>query len=298
MQLIRHATRSPVYRHARWWIIGCLLALSLAACRAAEPPGGDRAIVVPAVAVPTTTAPTTDRNAPTVTPDMAPVRDSGWQPLFPGAEVRTYVADRAMTALRLAPAAVDFAVAYTTDPNAARTVDGWLRNSSALAAVNCGFYFTDEQQQNHAIGLLAGPEGVLSTLRPQWGGVLLVDDHKGWVQTAPAAQPGPVRLGVQGWPMLVRNRTPVSRLDATNPDARTVVAQDDQGRIIFLVDIGGVSLASLAQFLLASDMGIVHAVNLDGGSSTGLRYRSRADAPAAGYDSFWVPCALLIRPAP
>lgn len=289
-----HDTRTTLSR----LLCALLVMLSLPACSDIALPDDVGDIVVPANEVPATAAPASPFVVPaeSPTPGVAPVRDSGWQPLFPGAEVRTHVAGRAMTALRLVPNAVDFDVAYTTNPDEVRTVDGWLRRSSALAAVNCGFYFTDEQQQNHPIGLLAGPQGTLSPLRPQWGGVLFVNDEKGWVQTAPPALKGPVRLGVQGWPMLVRNGAVVPRLDADNPDARTVVAQDDQGRIIFLVDTGGASLASLAQFLAESDMGIVQAVNLDGGSSTGLRYRSDPDAPASGYDSFWIPCALLIHP--
>ncbi len=269
--------------------------LLLTACAEIELPVNERAVIVPAATALAPAADTTRATSQLSTPTPPPVHDSGWQELFPGTEVRTHIAGRAMTALRLVPAAVHFDVAYTTNPNDARTVDGWLNRSTALAAVNCGFYFTDDQDQNHAIGLLAGPEGTLSPLRPQWGGVLFVNDEKGWVQTAPPALKGPVRLGVQGWPMLVRNGAVVPRLDGDNPDARTVVAQDDQGRILFVVDIGGVSLDSLARFLVDSDMGIVQAVNLDGGSSSGLRYRSAANAAAAGYDSFWIPCALLIN---
>ncbi len=275
-------------------VCGLLFTLSLVACSEVALPQDGRAPVIPAVEMPATVMPANPDVPPIANP--APVRDSGWQPLFAGAEVRTHVAERAMTALRLMPNAIAFDVAYTSNPDEVRTVDGWLDRSNALAAVNCGFYFTDEQQQNHAIGLLAGPQGTLSPLRPQWGGVLFVNDEKGWVQTAPPALKGPVRLGVQGWPMLVRNGAVVPRLDADNPDARTVVAQDDQGRILFLVDTGGASLDSLAQFLVASDLGIVQAVNLDGGSSTGLRYRPEPGADASGYDSFWIPCALLMNP--
>lgn len=283
------------YRFCTWrttlsWITcGLLVIVNVAACSEVTRSEDGRAPVIPAVEMPANPA-----VPPTTGP--APVRDSGWQPLFPGAEVRTHVAGRAMTALRVVPTAIHFDVGYTTRPEEVRTIDSWLEGSTALAAVNCGFYFTDEQQQNHAIGLLAGPQGTLSPLRSQWGGVLFVNEEKGWVQTAPPALKGPVRLGVQGWPMLVRNGAVVPRLDADNPDARTVVAQDDQGRVIFLVDTGGVSLASLAQFLVDSDLGIVQAVNLDGGSSTGLRFRSESGAAASGYDSFWIPCALLMSP--
>lgn len=277
-----------------WITCGLLVIVNVAACSEVTRSEDGRAPVIPAVEMPATVMPANPAVPPTISP--GPVRDSGWQPLFPGAEVRTYVAERAMTALRVVPTAIHFDVAYTTRPEEVRTVDSWLEGSTALAAVNCGFYFTDEQQQNHAIGLLAGPQGTLSPLRSQWGGVLFVNEEKGWVQTAPPALKGPVRLGVQGWPMLVRNGTVVPRLDADNPDARTVVAQDDQGQIIFLVDTGGVSLASLAQFLVESDLGIVQAVNLDGGSSTGLRYRPEPGADASGYDSFWLPCALLMSP--
>ncbi|MFZ1596204.1 MAG: phosphodiester glycosidase family protein, partial [Anaerolineae bacterium] len=60
-------------------------------------------------------------------------------------------------------------------------------------------------------------------------------------------------------------------------------------------DVTSATLAGFAAFLAASDLGLVQAVNLDGGSSTGLRYRAAVNDPAAGYDSFFVPCAVVIR---
>jgi uncharacterized protein YigE (DUF2233 family) len=52
---------------------------------------------------------------------------------------------------------------------------------------------------------------------------------------------------------------------------RSVVAMDKQGRLLFIVSPGQVfSLDQLADQLASSDLSIDVALNLDGGSSTGL----------------------------
>ena len=106
---------------------------------------------------------------------------------------------------------------------------------------------------------------------------------------------GDLRLGLQGWPMLVRNGKLVPGLNDSDPAARTAAAVDSQGRVLFIADVTSTTLAEFARFLAASDLLLVQAVNLDGGSSTGLRYRTTVNDSAAGYDSFFVPCAVLIR---
>lgn len=260
----------------------CSLTLLLSACEMPTPQLGD---ATPALATPTAAPPTRE----------GPNLDSGWQPLFPGAEIRRNLGHAPRLALRLDPAAVRFDVAFSADPARMQTVGGWLNEQSALAAVNCGFYLTTEQNENRHIGLLAGSQGVLSPLRAGWGGVLLVRGSKASLAVAPGSVSGDLRLGLQGWPMLVRGGQPVSGLNDSDPAARTAAGVDSQGRIVFVADVTSATLAGFAAFLAASDLGLVQVVNLDGGSSTGLRYRVAANAPSSGYDGFFVPCAVVVR---
>jgi len=260
----------------------CLLCILLTACD----------IPTPQLQEPTPTLPNPNTAAPT--PDNASA-DSGWQPLFAGAEVRRNLGNAARLALRLDPAAVTFAVGFNANPNQMQTVGAWLSAQAALAAVNCGFYLTTDQGENRHIGLLAGPDGVLSPLRSGWGGVLLVRGSKASLAVAPGSVSGDLRLGLQGWPMLVRSGKPAPGLNDSDAAARTAAAVDSQGRILFIADVTSTTLAEFARFLAASDLQIAQAVNLDGGSSTGLRYRATLNAPAAGYDSFFVPCAVVVR---
>lgn len=259
-----------------------ILCILLAACDMPTPQLQD----------PTPTLPNPSTAAPT--PGNAST-DSGWQPLFTGAEVRRNLGNAARLALRLDPAAVTFTVAFNANPNQMQTVGAWLSEQAALAAVNCGFYLTTDQGENRHIGLLVGPDGALSPLRSGWGGVLLVRGHKASLAVAPSSLSGDLRLGLQGWPMLVRSGKPAPGLNDSDAAARTAAAVDNQGRIIFIADVTSSTLAEFARFLAASDLQIAQAVNLDGGSSTGLRYRATLNDPAAGYDSFFVPCAVLIK---
>jgi hypothetical protein len=261
----------------------CILCILLVACDVPTPQLQDS---TPRLPNPSTATPTPgNANA-----------DSGWQPLFVGAEVRRNLGNATRLALRLDPAAVTFAVAFNANPNQMQTVGAWLSAQAALAAVNCGFYLTTDSGENRHIGLLAGPDGVLSPLRSGWGGVLLVRGKKASLVIAPGSVSGDLRLGLQGWPMLVRSGRLAPGLNDSDAAARTAAAVDSQGRILFIADVTSSTLAEFARFLAASDMQIAQAVNLDGGSSTGLRYRATLNDPAAGYDSFFVPCAVLIKP--
>lgn len=279
---LRCVRRACTMKAAAPRLMLCILCILLTACE----------IPTPQLRDPTPTLPNPSTAAPT--PDNASA-DSGWQPLFAGAEVRRNLGNAARLALRLDPAAVTFAVAFNANPNQMQTVGAWLSAQAALAAVNCGFYLTTDQGENRHIGLLAGPDGVLSPLRSGWGGVLLVRGSQASLVIAPASVSRDLRLGLQGWPMLVRSGKLAVGLDDSDAAARTAAAVDSQGRILFIADVTSTTLAEFARFLAASDLQIAQAVNLDGGSSTGLRYRATLNDQAAGYDSFFVPCAVVVR---
>jgi hypothetical protein len=93
--------------------------------------------------------------------------------------------------------------------------------------------------------------------------------------------------------MLIADRVPnYQRGPGDRTSRRTVVAQDSQGRILWIsTSLLGMTLDQTAAFLTHPDFDIVHALNLDGGGSMLL------DAPGAGLPSFDpVPVILAIYP--
>jgi uncharacterized protein YigE (DUF2233 family) len=76
---------------------------------------------------------------------------------------------------------------------------------------------------------------------------------------------------------------------------RSVVAIDRAGRVVFLVSPGATfTLTGLAEWLAASDLDLDAALNLDGGTSSGLIARLPDDV--WGIDSWLeVPAAIVVR---
>ena len=263
-----------------WGTATCVLvSFLIAACQIPTPQTPLTPVFQTATPIPTATQPASDT----------------WQPLFAGAEIRTRINGVSRTALRVNPQIVKFDVAFTPRPNEMRSVGGWLETRGALAAINCGFY-ASENNEIRMIGLLASATTVYSNTRRGWGGALHVRNGKAVIYAAPSPAQGALQLGVQGWPMLVRNGKALTGLNNSDLDVRTAAAVDNDGRVLFITDGSGQSLNAFAQVLAASNLGIVHAVNLDGGSSTGMKYRPAATGTAQGLDSFPVPCAILLLP--
>lgn len=217
-----------------------------------------------------------------------------WRPLAPGVEALA-TAD-GLTALRHSSIAVRYAHHFEPDPARARSVGGWLRaDASALAAVNCGFYWENGGRYQH-LGLLMTGGQETTKLRRRWGGVLIVREGEAFVAPNPQRLLAPATLGLQGWPMLAAGGRVLPGLDASDTDRRTAVGMDGQGRVVWVVDPAGRTLADFAQRLLASDLGLIEAVNLDGGASTGLRWRAAPGAALNGPESLPVPCVILLGP--
>ena len=253
-----------------FWIAVCLLA----GCTAIETP----------------TIPPAAYSAPSPTS----VIDEGWQPLASGIEL--LAASDGLIALRHDPTDVGYAVGFEAAPEQANTVSAWLQaDPEAVASVNCGFFWDDSGSYRH-LGLLMAEGQRWSDLRSQWGGVLIVRDGKAFVTPRPQRLLGPAALGVQGWPMLLIDRTSLRGLDDVDLARRTAVGVDEGGRVVWMVATQSLTLADFARRLQASELGLTDVVNLDGGTSTGMRWRSQATNDQQGPDSLPLPCAILLRP--
>ena len=237
---------------------------------------------------------TTDTLAPTTPPTpIAPAKNT-WIPLFAGAEVLE-TAD-GFTAVRHFPTAVVYESHFESDPEQGKQISEWLDASDrALVAVNCGFYWEKNSAYQH-MGLLMVNGENWSELRANWGGVLIVREGQAFIASQPERLLAPATLGLQGWPMLMQSRIAVSQLDDHDLARRTAVGIDGHGRLVWVVATDAITLAAFAQRLLKTDLDLVTAVNLDGGISSGLRWRAGVEETQVGPNSLPVPCAIRFGP--
>ncbi|GAB4153835.1 MAG: phosphodiester glycosidase family protein [Candidatus Promineifilaceae bacterium] len=214
--------------------------------------------------------------AATPTPPLLP--DSGWELLQPGLERRNIFLlteegqpYEQLYLLRFAPTLFQFDVAYR--PGQPQTLTAWQAETGALAVINGG-YFTPEFT---ATGLIVVNGRASGVSYGDFAGMFVITStgetpQLRWLAQQPYDPAEPLHAALQSFPMLVK---PGGHPGYTEPDnrpaRRTVVAQDRQGRIIFLAaGWGTFTLYGLSQFLSSSDLDIQIALNLDGGASTGI----------------------------
>ncbi len=289
-------------------LAAALFLLTLAACAAppAASPISPTERPAPPIALatftPTPKGAATDSPAAaaTVTPVPAatPTRLSNfWQLLFPGAEI-TQTAD-GLVAFRHAPNLVRYDVLFEGDPEKARQLSQWLDEApDAMAGVNCGFYWEHEGAYRH-LGLLEVNGQRLTPVRARWGAALIVREGEATIVRQPKKQIPAMTLGVQGWPTLLWRGEVVAELgeiDKGEAARRTAVGVDASGRMLWVVDPTGSALQAFAERLQREDIGLVDAVNLDGGASTGLRWREKPGGPQSGVESLPIPCAITFSP--
>lgn len=252
--------------------LAILLLLLLPACgslpetRQALTPGGTSAATGPSPAATVMPSP----SAIPVTPD------SGWQGLRPGLERRTInVLDdegtwqENVTILRLEPDRFRFEVAYR--PGDARSLVTWQEETGALLVVNGGF-FTAEHL---ATGIVVAGGQAQGISYEGFGGMLAVTEQGPalrWLRAEPYREEERLLFALQSFPMLVvPGGAAAPTEDGGDRARRTVVAQDEGGRMLFLVaNRGHFTLRMLGDFLAASDLHLDAALNLDGGTSSGL----------------------------
>ncbi len=247
---------------------------------------------------PATPVPTSPARAATQTPELKPGK---WRTILPGLEYRELpvTIDQQADLLRLAradPQQLRFRVVY--EPGQPRQVSAWLEKEEAVLAVNGGYF----DPNNRALGLIIH-EGIVSGRPYQGFGGMFAIRGEGervrvrWNVAEPYMPGEPLSSALQNFPMLVLpGGAPNQGIDDNGQLApRTAVGQDRLGRLVFIVSPGGVfTLTRLGQWLAASDLDLDTALNLDGGSSSGLMVRDGAEL--RGTDS-WVevPDAIVVE---
>ncbi len=211
---------------------------------------------------------------PTLAASPTPLLDTGWETLAPGLERRwqNVVADGIRTnrlyIVRIDPTYYRFDIGYS--PGKPWPLSLWREQTGADVVINGG-YFTEEMT---ATGLMI-VDGDVSGWNYTFGG--MVDIRAGALRVRPLIdepyQAGElIDDGLQAFPLLVQPGGVDGYSDVTaDRDRRTVIAQDRAGKIIVMVaDMPQFTLTELSAWLLASDLEIDIALNLDGGTSSGI----------------------------
>lgn len=157
-------------------------------------------------------------------------------------------------------------------PSKPLAIDEWMRQEQATAIINGGYF----DQNNVATSLVVSNGQAYGSSYNSFGGMLSVDTRGNVSLRSLNQQPydpnnEQLQQATQSSPMLMINgkRTQFNANAASQ--RRTVVAQDTQGRLLFIVSQGSAfSLDELADILVSSDLSLKTALNLDGGASTGL----------------------------
>lgn len=212
----------------------------------------------------------------------SPIPDTGWQPLTAGEGQPAYGAWRLIrlfdddgrvaeeiTIVRLEPAQVAFRVAY--QPDTPRTLRQWQTETGALLVVNGGF-FTETFQ---ATGLTVVAGQASGSSYGDFAGMFAVTaagPEVRWLGARPYHADEPLQYALQSFPMLLRPGGLIGYPEEDGQAARrTAVAQDRAGRVLFiLAPWGSFTLHELSLWLARSDLDLDTALNLDGGTSTGL----------------------------
>lgn len=243
-----------------------MLLLGGAACRATDP--------APPLATPTAVLLPTPTLASVPTTEFVP--DTGWLALQPGLERRVITLQNAqgliteeVTLLRIDPQLFALRVAYR--PGEPLALEQWQAETGALVVVNGG-YFTTE---NTATGLIIVDGVAMGSSYDGFAGMLAVSEagpELRWLAQRPYNPDEALQYGLQSFPVLVKPGGIADFPDDGGAASRrTVIAQDHNGRILLLVaPWGAFTLHNLSRFLGESDLGIDIALNLDGGTSSGM----------------------------
>jgi uncharacterized protein YigE (DUF2233 family) len=279
------------------WIT--ILIFLLAACAAAQPATQQPAPTRPIPTLFPTSVAVTIPPAPL--PAAAQPVDTGWLPGGAGVELRRLRVpgangrpDFPIVVVRLDPAQVRLRVAYAPEhPRALRT---WFDETQPTLAINGGFFTEDYL----STALVVSDGAVSGSTYEGFGGMLAVAPDGGVALWALRDQPydpsQPLAQAMQSFPMLVFPGGEVAPIEDDGKRARrSAIALDRAGSVLLIASsTSEFTLRGLADWLGGSDLDIDRALNLDGGSSTGLFLSS--GGLSEQIDSFGpLPLVLLVE---
>jgi uncharacterized protein YigE (DUF2233 family) len=231
-----------------------------------------------------------------------------WTPLREGVEFAMLRGDpfcrrgsSEIAVLRIDPARVRVRVLhYTRQPeHAPLSIVEWQRRSGALAVFNAGQFYPDLSYMGV---LISDGEKVSARLHPGFKAALVAAPSDGRrAARVIDLDREPLDLNVPAWrevaqSFMLFDRDGHARIRKTDQVAnRTVVGEDEAGRLVIVTSEGGYTLWDFSHLLRTPTLGLTHAMAMDGGyeaemcvSSGPFHYASfghwtgeNADAPGA-----------------
>ncbi|BCX06093.1 MAG: hypothetical protein KatS3mg053_4031 [Candidatus Roseilinea sp.] len=247
------------------------------------------------VIYPTRPAVVTNTPAPAATPLGY---DGRWRALTPAIEYtllqgRSNGFDELLIVARVDLRRAVLRVLY--DPQAPRRARDWQLAAGADLVINGGFF----DETHRATGLLIADGQAFGRSYRGFGGMFALRDGRPslqWLRTHPYRFDPAIEQAVQSFPMLVVNAQRVEGItDNGQRNRRSFVALDRAGAVLLgVTQMAQWTLTDLADFLVASpELRVVHALNLDGGGSSGLWLAG--DLGGISMDSFEpVPAVIAI----
>jgi uncharacterized protein YigE (DUF2233 family) len=231
-------------------------------------------------AVPTDPPASTRTPVPSTAGTSQTVADTGWSQVQPGLErrvIQVYNAQKqpveSVHIWRLDQSRFRLDVEFSGTP---KSLEAWQKATHASLVVNGG-YFTVENEKFSPDGLTVLNGRAVGKSFEGYGGMLAIRGGRAelrWLVDRPYDSDERLQSALQSFPILVR---PGGRLgfgserEDQAAARRTVIAQDREGRILFIVTPQGYfTLHKLSAYLTESDLNLDIALNLDGGGSTGL----------------------------
>ena len=265
----------PVYKLlSPAFLFVVLLGESVAGCNPNSP------VIIPPTSTPIPSP--TPTFIPSLTSTSLPeaIPDTGWQLLQPGLERRMIrlFNDQAqhvesLYIFRLDQSLFRLDIAYHETP---QNLEDWHKETNALLIVNGGFFrVEDEKQIPNGLTILNGQR--IGSSYDSFAGMLAINDARTevrWLAQKPYDPMEPIQTALQSFPVLVKPGGELgfpAEFEDEVKARRTVIAQDRQGRILFLVaPRGDFTLHRLSLYLTGSDLDLDIALNLDGGPSSGI----------------------------
>src|SRR5215216_5473000 len=215
-----------------------------------------------------------------VAPTFDTVPDTGWSLLQPGLErrvLRIYNDQNqrveSLHVWRLDQKYFRMDVAYDETP---KSLETWQKQTNALMVVNGGYY-SIENERYFPDGLTIVKGRASGRSFRGFGGMLAIQKDRAelrWLVDRPYNPYGRLQAALQSFPVLVRPGGELgfgAERENHVSARRTVIGQDKDGRILFIVAAQGYfTLHQLSVYLTESDLNLDIAVNLDGGGSTGI----------------------------
>jgi len=254
-------------------LVSLFTAWLLAGCHPiAQTPTLPTVTPTPTLAPPPTLSPTLDATFSTA--------DTGWSSSQPGLERRSiniYSNQNQLTEslylVRLDQNLFQLDVAYSERP---KSLEDWQAETKASVIVNGG-YFRIENDKYIPNGLTILGGKPLGNSYDTYAGMLAISESGSdlrWLAEQPYDPNETLLAALQSFPVLIK---PVGKMGFPEQyedgvkARRTVIGQDLDGRILFIVASQGYfTLHQLSVYLTESDLHLSIAVNLDGGPSSGI----------------------------